>query len=176
MPTGVYKRKTKNYLKNLSKSWGWNKGKKSNAAQLNALNEGRKKAWKNIKKRLHNPVIARKISRALIGRKLSKEHIENVRRALKGKYTGEKIANWRGDKVGKAALHNWVERRLGKPKKCEHCKTTNAKKFEWANKSQLYKRDLKDFIRLCTKCHIAYDRSMCRGPFKDKISELQKYE
>lgn len=72
----------------------------------------------------------------------------------------EESPNWKGHKVGLAALHNWVERQLGKPKKCENCKTDKAKKFEWANKSQKYKRDLNDWIRLCTKCHWNYDREI----------------
>lgn len=66
--------------------------------------------------------------------------------------------NWKGDLVGKTALHNWVEKHLGKPSKCEHCGTTKAKKFEWSNKSQKYKRDLSDWQRLCTKCHSKYDK------------------
>lgn len=69
----------------------------------------------------------------------------------------EKSWAWKGDKVGKIGLHFWVERQLGKPKKCIHCGTTKAKKFEWANKSQKYKRDVSDWLRLCTKCHSKYD-------------------
>ena len=56
------------------------------------------------------------------------------------------------------SLHDWVKQRLGRPSKCEFCKTTTAKKFEWANKSHKYKRSLEDWIRLCTKCHSNYDR------------------
>ena len=69
----------------------------------------------------------------------------------------EDSPNWKGDLVGKTALHNWVERKLGKPRICEHCKTKNSKKYEWANKSRLYKRELSDWMRLCTKCHSIYD-------------------
>lgn len=64
---------------------------------------------------------------------------------------------WKGDEVGKAALHNWVERKLGKPRKCEHCGTEEASHYDWANKSQEYKRDLTDWMRLCRKCHAKYD-------------------
>ncbi len=77
-----------------------------------------------------------------------------LRRTIKKE---EKSPNWKGDKVGKEALHNWVERHLGKPRKCEHCNTLEAKCYDWANKSQEYKRDLTDWIRLCRKCHTAYD-------------------
>lgn len=31
------------------------------------------------------------------------------------------------------------------------------KKIHWANISRLYKRDLDDWMRLCAKCHKAYD-------------------
>lgn len=65
--------------------------------------------------------------------------------------------NWKGDAVGYKCLHDWVRKRLGKPRKCEFCKTTTAKRFEWANKSQQYKRDLTDWLRLCTSCHRNYD-------------------
>jgi hypothetical protein len=71
--------------------------------------------------------------------------------------TEEGHFRWKGDKVGITALHDWVKSRLGKPNRCEHCGTTKAKKFEWANKSHEYKRELNDWIRLCTKCHRIYD-------------------
>ena len=70
----------------------------------------------------------------------------------------EKNPIWAGDKVKRVALHQFVYSRLGKPKLCEHCKTTKAKRFDWANKSRKYKRDLNDWIRLCRSCHIKYDR------------------
>lgn len=64
---------------------------------------------------------------------------------------------WRGDSAGYGSKHAWVARKLGTPSKCEHCGTDSAKKFEWANKSGLYTRDLNDWLRLCTKCHHKYD-------------------
>lgn len=63
---------------------------------------------------------------------------------------------WKGDKVGYRALHYWVERQLGKPKKCEFCLTEKAI-FHWANKSGSYLRDKSDWLRLCAKCHKEYD-------------------
>ena len=70
---------------------------------------------------------------------------------------GKRHWAWKGDGVGRGALHDWVKRRLGVPKICELCKTTKAKKYEWANKSREYKRDLSDWTRLCTRCHRKYD-------------------
>lgn len=63
---------------------------------------------------------------------------------------------WKGDDVGIDALHSWVIRRLGKPAQCEHCGSSE-KRTEWANRSQQYKRDVVDWIRLCRSCHLKYD-------------------
>lgn len=80
--------------------------------------------------------------------------------------------NWKGNKVGKDALHGWVIRHLGRPMKCEHCQSTEAKKYEWANKSQEYKRELDDWIRLCTKCHWAYDKPTRFIKWKKAVKKL----
>ena len=74
--------------------------------------------------------------------------------------TGELNNSWKGDSVGYSALHKWVARHLGKPSKCEACGDTSERKYEWANLSRQYKRDLKDWKRMCTPCHRAYDNSM----------------
>ena len=67
------------------------------------------------------------------------------------------IGNWKGDKVGYSGLHAWVRKELGKPNHCAYCQTTTAKKYEWANISHSYKRELSDWIRLCVSCHRLYD-------------------
>jgi hypothetical protein len=65
--------------------------------------------------------------------------------------------NWRGENLTRAGLHQWVSYWKGRPKKCEHCGCITNKKYEWANKNHKYKRDLNDYIRLCTSCHRKYD-------------------
>lgn len=79
---------------------------------------------------------------------------------------------WKGDSVGKSALHNWVEKHKGKPRKCEHCKTVNAKQYDWANVSQKYKRDLSDFIRLCRSCHVKFDYVFRYEKWKKSVQKL----
>lgn len=79
----------------------------------------------------------------------------------------EKNNMWKGDEAGYFAIHLWVTNRLGRPQLCEHCGTTTAKKFEWANKSHEYKRDLNDWIRLCVPCHKKYD--------KDSIGAVKRF-
>ena len=55
-------------------------------------------------------------------------------------------------------IHLWIVRKLGKPKKCEHCKTTDENKtYDWSNKDHKYSRDPKDWQRLCRSCHCKYD-------------------
>lgn len=57
------------------------------------------------------------------------------------------IKNYRG-------IHNWVERRLGKPKRCDVCLVTEDKMYHWANISGQYKKELSDWRRLCVPCHM----------------------
>lgn len=76
----------------------------------------------------------------------------------KGLFLDEKAVNWKGDKVGYWGIHSWIESRKGKPKICELCNTTKAKRFDWANKSGLYKRKFSDWQRLCVTCHFNYDK------------------
>jgi len=77
----------------------------------------------------------------------------------KGQMSNEKHPMWKGDKVSRVPLHSWVARNLGRPKKCEFCGTTDNVRYEWANKSRKYHRDLTDWIRLYVKCHRNYDEN-----------------
>lgn len=66
---------------------------------------------------------------------------------------------WKGDEVSYRSLHKWVEKHLGKPHFCEHCKKSDLKhrQYHWANISGEYIRNVNDWRRLCVKCHKAYD-------------------
>ncbi len=72
----------------------------------------------------------------------------------------ERNKSWKGDDAGCSAMHKWVAHRKGTPSKCEHCGTTTARKFEWANVDHTYLRVLEDYMRLCTSCHRKYDNSV----------------
>jgi hypothetical protein len=61
------------------------------------------------------------------------------------------------------AVHKRLRKDRGTPSLCEHCGTTTAKKFEWAFTGEGHERgafsaDLSDYIRLCTSCHLRFDR------------------
>lgn len=76
---------------------------------------------------------------------------------------------WKGSNVSYGALHHWVYRHLGKPKKCEHCGVKGLKRkdgrsaIQYANVSHKYLRDLTDWISLCTPCHGIYDKGYRRS-------------
>lgn len=75
-------------------------------------------------------------------------------------YSEEKSPTWKGEKAGYSALHYWIRNKLGRPSICFHCKRTDQKRYEWANISGKYKRDVTDWIRLCKKCHTKLDDSV----------------
>jgi hypothetical protein len=138
------------------------KGYKQSPEHIAKLQKIRK--GKNLGK--DNPFWGQKHSeetRAIIRLKRAQQvfSVESIqKRALAN--SGEKNGMWKGDKVGYFALHDWVERKLGKSNYCEYCgliQIKGGKKqwFQWANISHEYKRNTNDWIRLCVKCHKAYD-------------------
>jgi len=70
---------------------------------------------------------------------------------------GELNGSWKGDFASYSAMHQWIWRQKGKPSKCEKCGTTRKRKYEWANKYHTYKREMNDYVRLCTSCHRKHD-------------------
>lgn len=70
----------------------------------------------------------------------------------------DKNPNWLGNKVGYAALHIWVAKRLGVPDRCSKCGKVG--RVDLANKSQEYKRDVLDWDWLCRRCHMLGDGRM----------------
>ena len=77
----------------------------------------------------------------------------------KGDMIGDKNNNWKGNRVGYYGLHTWIFRQLGKASRCtdKNCKK-KSKRYEWANKSGKYLRELTDWIELCKICHVKYDK------------------
>jgi hypothetical protein len=69
----------------------------------------------------------------------------------------EKHPGWLGENARYGAKHQWIHRKLGKPKYCEICKRTDKKMYHWANKDHKYSRKVGDYMRLCVLCHRKYD-------------------
>lgn len=96
------------------------------------------------------------------GRKriFSEEHRLHLSIAAKNRISkmGKNSNNWKGSSVGYKGLHQRINKQLGSPSFCEHCKSTSAKAYDWANKSGSYLEDIADWIRLCRSCHMIYDK------------------
>lgn len=107
---------------------------------------------KEHKKRLRQQM---KIAQSFITKESRKLSAKNNT----GRFLGENSFSWKGDDVGKRAVHHWVVKNLGKPDTCEHCgkKELRSRFINWANKDHKYKRRINDWLRLCVKCHRQYD-------------------
>lgn len=73
---------------------------------------------------------------------------------------GELNGLWKGDSVGKTALHMWVRRYIPKPNTCDECKIKPP--LDLANISnkynpKTYTRDFKNWLWLCRSCHMKID-------------------
>ena|SRR3990167_9223635 len=151
MPTGIYIR-TEKHKKEISER---QRGRKLSEETKKKLSEARKG-------KKHSEETKRKLSEMKRGKSIrhsgSFKKGHDVPQEWRETYRGENNRHWKGDKVKYRSLHSWIERQLGKPRKCEFCEITIAKRYEWANISGEYKRDISDFMRLCVKCHSAYDR------------------
>ncbi len=95
---------------------------------------------------------------------VSEEHRKKMSSARVGRFIGADHPGWKGDMVSYRGMHQWVRRELGSPKRCEYCGKNNliGRKIHWANKSRKYRRDKKDWISLCSKCHGEYDKGKKR--------------
>ena len=72
------------------------------------------------------------------------------------------------DDAGYVAIHELIYKKLGKPKKCFNCGLSDQNRvYNWANIDHKYKRELKDWIRLCVPCHRKHDK------YIDYISSYQ---
>jgi hypothetical protein len=92
-------------------------------------------------------------------KKFSAVHKEKIGMANKisSKLYREAHGLWKGMLANIKTKHRYVKNHKGKPSKCEHCGTTTASNYDWANVDHKYSRKLSDYIRLCRSCHRQYD-------------------
>jgi hypothetical protein len=121
--------------------------------QLGKLNVGRKVTKETRKK----------LSTLLTGKKRSLE----TRRKMSLSKIGDKHPLWRGNKVSKGQLHQWVKRHKQKKELCEECNLKPP--TDLANISGKYKRDINDFKWLCEKCHLKEHKEQSRKNIKRAI-------
>ena len=161
MPTGVYERKSgRSTFKCLSCG-------KEKTIQSYLVKNGQKYCsqicyWKELLgvDPKHLPELKGTIAWNKGLKKDNNKSMAKISIAMKGsnnRGSGENHSAWKGNKVGYAPLHQWLKKQLGKALKCSFNPLHTSKRFEWANISGVYHRDVNDFSSLCTKCHRQYD-------------------
>lgn len=63
--------------------------------------------------------------------------------------------DWHGTDSEYVLLHNWARAQLAGITECQNCGSIN--NLHCANKSHNYMKVVDDWIKLCSKCHKAYD-------------------
>lgn len=105
-----------------------------------------------------NPVseeTKRKISQSNIGRTSAnkgKRFSKETRLKMSIAQRGENNANWKTGELKYSTVHKWIVRTCGR---ADHCVNGHkAKKYDWANKTGEYKRDINDWHQLCRSCNM----------------------
>jgi hypothetical protein len=88
----------------------------------------------------------------------SEEERENISKGLGGKNPLVDNMSSEYQKV-----HKWIRKQLGTPSVCSQCKSETATRYDWANISQEYTYDVKDWKRLCRSCHQQHDIALKRS-------------
>lgn len=72
---------------------------------------------------------------------------------------GPESSAWKSnDLLGYHGVHKWLKREHGKAFKCIFCRGSGSR-FEWANISGQYLRNVNDWLQLCHKCHNRWDHN-----------------
>jgi hypothetical protein len=126
--------------------------------------------WKGRKRGKQTPEHRKKLSIAFTGRVVSEETKKKMSLAKAGKNS----PSWKGDSAGYRSKHGWMSRKFGKPDTCEHCKQSglSGREIHWANVSGNYLREKSDWLRLCIRCHGAFDRQ--NGSRRRNIIKIKK--
>jgi len=90
---------------------------------------------------------------------ISAETSARISASLQGKI-GEQSRGWKGEGAGYYAKHMWIAEQYGKATKCTKNPGHKAKRFEWANISGKYLRDITDYVQLCPSCHRIMDNKL----------------
>jgi len=93
------------------------------------------------------------------GSKHNQESKDKIGELLKGKF-GEQSRRWKGEKATYFAKHMWILKHYGKASFCENDSSHTSWKFQWANISKQYHRNINDYKQLCISCHRLFDRRM----------------
>jgi hypothetical protein len=102
---------------------------------------------------------------------MRESEINKISESMRGKF-GKDSRRWKGDDASYVAKHMWIIKHYGNASKCSFNPSHVARRYEWANISGEYKRDISDYLELCPSCHRKYDydkKALKRGNGKKKI-------
>lgn len=107
-----------------------------------------------------------------------RKHKESSIRKCKNTWKTKIHPGWKGDSASYITMPQWVRRHRGTPQKCDHCGYDKSdRKYEWANVSGRYLRDLDDYKRVCLQCHRKHYtnavRKVSHGHFADRRTQKQ---
>lgn len=71
-----------------------------------------------------------------------------------------------------SAIHKWIVRNFGRANYCSNDECHKAKRYDWANISGEYKRDINDWRQLCRSCHTKLDMTIEK---KIRLKTLWKF-
>lgn len=86
-----------------------------------------------------------------------RRHSNETRKKMMIKRGGSierKNGNYR---IGYVNLHKYIRKRFDIKNKCQFCNVNC--KTQLANKTGKYLRDINDWLELCPKCHVQYDKN-----------------
>ncbi len=103
--------------------------------------------------------VKKRISESEKGKHVSQESREKMRQRMLGT-KNEKSHAWTGDRVGYCGIHDWLASNFGKANHCQNAWCLGkSDKFQWAKlEDKSYERKRENFINLCARCHVRYDR------------------
>lgn len=71
--------------------------------------------------------------------------------------------NYEPAKTTYMQIHKWVYKQAGRADHCQENEEHISKRYEWANLSGNYRREMSDWKQLCKECHTKYDNVIERG-------------
>ena len=75
-------------------------------------------------------------------------------------------------KIGYRGLHNWINRNVRKPNKCEFCNKVTIQ-LDAACVTYKYNRDPRNWKYICKSCHQLYDRKRRHNKPKIKLMDCK---
>ena len=101
----------------------------------------------------------------MLGKRHTEESKKKMSKFQKRKF-GKENNSWKGNKVGRVALHQYIRKYKPEPEYCTIC-NQYGKKLECCSIDHTYTRNSDDYISLCNSCHKLFDK--CRKELKEGI-------